>query len=57
MAGLLETAGYEITKDPYAADIIILNLCTVKGDHQALKTLKETTKQYTAKIIAAGCIL
>lgn len=57
MAGLLETAGYEITKDPYAADIIILNLCTVKGDHQALRTLKETTKQYTAKIIAAGCIL
>jgi MiaB-like tRNA modifying enzyme len=57
MAGLLETAGYEITKDPYAADIIILNLCTVKGDHQALSTLKETTKQYTAKLIAAGCIL
>ncbi|MBI5001853.1 tRNA (N(6)-L-threonylcarbamoyladenosine(37)-C(2))-methylthiotransferase [Candidatus Woesearchaeota archaeon] len=57
MAGLLEAAGYEITKDPYGADIIILNLCTVKGDHQALSTLKETTKQYTAKIIAAGCIL
>ncbi len=57
MAGLLETAGYEITKDPYAADIIILNLCTVKGDHQALSALKETTKQYSAKIIAAGCIL
>lgn len=57
MAGFLEIAGYEITKDPYAADIIILNLCTVKGDHQALATLKETTKQYSAKIIAAGCIL
>ncbi|MBI5072180.1 MiaB/RimO family radical SAM methylthiotransferase [Candidatus Woesearchaeota archaeon] len=57
MAGLLEEAGYKITKDPYEAEIIILNLCTVKGDHQAIKTLKETTKQYTAKIIAAGCIL
>src|SRR3989344_826829 len=57
IAGLLEAACYEITKDPYGTYIIILNLCTVKGDHQALSTLKETTKQYTAKIIAAGCIL
>jgi threonylcarbamoyladenosine tRNA methylthiotransferase CDKAL1 len=57
MAGLLEKAGYTITKDPYAAEIIILNLCTVKGDHQALRALKKTTKEYNAKIIAAGCIL
>lgn len=57
MAGLLEEAGYTITKDPYEADIIILNLCTVKGDHQSVKALKEATKQYSAKLIGAGCIL
>ena len=57
MAGLLEEAGYTITKEPYNADIIILNLCTVKGDHQAVKALKNSTKHYSAKIIAAGCIL
>lgn len=57
MAGLLEEAGYTITKDPYDTDIIILNLCTVKGDHQSVQALKEATKRYSAKIIGAGCIL
>ncbi len=36
MAGLLEKAGYEIVKDPYAAEILILNLCTMKRDHQSV---------------------
>lgn len=57
MAGLLEEAGYTITKDPYNTEVIILNLCTVKGDHQALSALKQATKKYSAKLIAAGCIL
>lgn len=57
MAGLLEKAGYTLTPDPYTAEIIILNLCTVKGDHQSVQALKEATKKYSAKLIGAGCIL
>ena len=57
MAGLLEEAGYTITKDPHEAEIIILNLCTVKGDHQSVSAVKQATKNYSAKLIGAGCIL
>jgi len=56
MAGLLKKAGYCMVRKPSDADIIILNICTVKGDHQAVRSLKDIKKLYNARIIIAGCI-
>ena len=55
MAGLLQNAGYAIITAPESADIIVLNLCTVKGHHTALQAVKAALK-FKKKIIAAGCI-
>ncbi|MFA6888718.1 MAG: tRNA (N(6)-L-threonylcarbamoyladenosine(37)-C(2))-methylthiotransferase, partial [Candidatus Woesearchaeota archaeon] len=55
MAGLLKQAGYAIVKQPTEADVIILNLCTVKGHHTALQAIKKVLS-IRAKLIAAGCI-
>ncbi len=55
MAGLLTEAGYVIVQVPDNADIIILNLCTVKGHHSALQAVKAALK-YMKCIITAGCI-
>ncbi len=39
------------------ADLVVLNICTVKGDKNALDEIKEIKKQYPNKKIAiAGCI-
>ncbi len=55
MVGLLQNADYLIVNKPESADIIILNLCTVKGHHTALQAVKAMLK-HKKKIIAAGCI-
>ena len=55
MAGLLKNAGHALAQEPENADIIILNLCTVKGHHTALQAVKKALK-YNKRIIAAGCI-
>ncbi len=54
--GLLNNADFDIS-DEALADIIIINICTVKGDHAALREIKKTHELYPKKkIIIAGCI-
>jgi MiaB-like tRNA modifying enzyme len=55
MAGLLKKAGFKIAGKPEDADIIILNICTVKGNKTALDAIEEL-KKLGKKIILAGCI-
>jgi len=57
MAGLLQEAQFQITKDPEEADIIILNTCTVKApsENSLFKELEKYKESYKTVIIA-GCI-
>ncbi len=57
MKGLLKHANHEITDAHENADVIILNICTVKGDQQALKEIRHIKEHYPQKrIVVAGCI-
>lgn len=57
MQGILTKEGHEIVKNTENADVIVLNLCTVKGNNAALNTIKQTQQQFpNKKIIIAGCI-
>lgn len=58
MAELLNKAGIEITDDPAAADVCIVNTCTVTNiaDRKSRQMLSRAHKlNPNAKIIAAGC--
>ncbi|MBW2995420.1 tRNA (N(6)-L-threonylcarbamoyladenosine(37)-C(2))-methylthiotransferase [Candidatus Woesearchaeota archaeon] len=55
MAGLLKKARFEIVQKKEDADIIILNICTVKGNKTAFDAI-EDVKKLNKKIILAGCI-
>lgn len=55
--GLLEAAQFTIVKKPEDAEIIVANLCSVKGDHQAVTSVRRLKDAYpNKKYIAAGCI-
>jgi MiaB-like tRNA modifying enzyme len=55
MAGLLKKSGFKIVDSKQDADIIILNICTVKGNKTAFDAISEL-KKLNKKIILAGCI-
>lgn len=56
MAGLLDKAGYEIV-DADKADLIIINVCTVKGEETALRDIRRTRENFPKKkLVVAGCI-
>lgn len=57
MAGLLEKAGFKIVKNSENANILIINICTVKGEINATKeirNLKEANPE--KKLIVGGCL-
>ncbi|MDP6547484.1 MAG: tRNA (N(6)-L-threonylcarbamoyladenosine(37)-C(2))-methylthiotransferase [Candidatus Woesearchaeota archaeon] len=57
MMGLLVESGFKLADEIEYSDIIILNICTVKGSHVALKEIKNFTKHFPEKkLIVAGCI-
>lgn len=59
MAGLLHDAGYRIIDSPESADIIITNVCTVKGEEKALRelhALRAIEKNNAIRIVIAGCV-
>jgi len=57
MKGLLKTAEFEIVESPDDAFVIVVNICTVKGNINALKTLRHLKKDYpNKKFVVAGCI-
>jgi len=64
MSGILSENGYIIVKDKEDANIIVINICTVKGDKTALYTIKEVQKHISLShrsgkdkyLVIAGCI-
>ena len=57
MMGLLVESGFKLADEIEYSDIIILNICTVKGSHVALKEIKNITEHFPEKkLIIAGCI-
>jgi len=57
MQGLLKEADFTIVDKEGSADLIILNVCTVKGESAALKEIRKTHETHPfKKIIIAGCI-
>ncbi|MBW2973567.1 tRNA (N(6)-L-threonylcarbamoyladenosine(37)-C(2))-methylthiotransferase [Candidatus Woesearchaeota archaeon] len=57
MKGLLAEADFKIVGSVEDAFIVILNICTVKGDDNALKEIRKVHEEHPyKKIIVAGCI-
>lgn len=57
MQGLLVKAGFEIVNKPEDSDVIILNICTVKGENKALKEIRLAKENFPyKKLVIAGCI-
>jgi len=57
MMGLLDNSGYGIVNDENESDINVVNICTVKGDHTALREVRRLKKlNPNKKIVVAGCI-
>jgi len=57
MMGLLQEAGFKIVDDIEYSDVNIINICTVKGNNVALKSIKDIVNFYPdKKLIVTGCI-
>ena len=57
MMGLLDNSGFEIVNDENESDANVVNICTVKGDHTALREVRRLKKlNSNKKLIVAGCI-
>jgi len=57
MKGLLDQAEFKIVNNIEDAFVIIINICTVKGNAKALREIKSIKEQYpNKKLIVAGCI-
>ena len=57
MGGILEAGGYQIVSNPDRADLIMINVCTVKGDNTALRAVKDALRDFHGKkIVVAGCL-
>ena len=57
MMGLLNNSGYDIVNEENNSDVNVVNICTVKGDHTALREITRLKKQFPEKkLIVAGCI-
>jgi len=57
MKGLLSKHEFELVNEPSDAFVIIVNICTVKGNSNALKTIRKLYEEFPKKkYIIAGCI-
>ena len=59
MQGLLAKAGFEITSSKENADVIVINVCSVKGPSvtHALKEVRVAKEEFLhKKLVVAGCI-
>src|SRR3989344_4852395 len=57
MMGLLDNSGFDVVSDENQSDIDVVNICTVKGDHTALREVRRLKKlNPNKKLIVAGCI-
>jgi len=57
MMGLLSKAGFKIVDEIEYSDIIVINICTVKGTNVPLREIRKFSEQLPdKKLIVAGCI-
>ncbi len=56
MKGLLAEHEFEIVDNPEDAFVIIINICTVKNNTNALKKIRKLSELENKKFIVAGCI-
>lgn len=57
MQGILVKTGFKIVDKIEEADVIVLNICTVKGENKALKKIRLVREKFPyKKLIIAGCI-
>ena len=57
MMGLLNNSGFEIVSYEKGSDVNVVNICTVKGDHTALRAIRKLKKESPEKkLVVAGCI-
>lgn len=57
MMGLLKQAQFEIVRKPDEANVLVINVCTVKGESTALKSIRDTINANPNKrYIIAGCL-
>jgi len=57
MVGLLKQAKFSIVDDPSEGDILIINICTVKGEESAIRNIRKLVEDNSSKkFIVAGCI-
>jgi len=57
MAGILENSGYKIKDKKSDAEVIVINICTVKGTRKAMAEIRKTKREYPdKKIVVSGCI-
>ncbi|MFA5141746.1 MAG: tRNA (N(6)-L-threonylcarbamoyladenosine(37)-C(2))-methylthiotransferase [Candidatus Woesearchaeota archaeon] len=57
MAGILEKKDFKIVEKPEDAELIILNICTVKGDILAINHVKDMKKRFPDKaFVVTGCV-
>jgi len=55
MSGVLATK--EEVVDPKEADVVVLNICTVKGNQTALTEVRKTKERYPdKKLVITGCV-
>ena len=55
MLGLLQNAGFKIVKHAKNSNLVIISLCSVKGDSKPLKIVRDYLL-LNKKIIVAGCL-
>ncbi len=57
MTGLLPKSVFEIVWEPKKADILIINICTVKGEEKPLSEIRKLCRNFPNKrLIVGGCI-
>ena len=57
MRGFLEKADFDIVASPSEADILIVNICTVKGEETALRHIRKIYEEFPdKKLVVAGCL-
>ncbi|MDO8661205.1 MAG: tRNA (N(6)-L-threonylcarbamoyladenosine(37)-C(2))-methylthiotransferase, partial [Candidatus Woesearchaeota archaeon] len=57
MKAVLAKEGHTLETTAEAAEVIVLNICTVKGDGPALREVRKTQELFpTKKVVLAGCV-
>ncbi len=57
MKGVLATEGHVLAQSAEDAEVIVLNICTVKGDAAALREVRKVKELFPEKkVVLAGCV-